>query len=183
MADVLSALGVQFDAQTERHIKCPFPAHHWATGKTPSLKVYVKRNRFICFGCGAKGSSIDFTMHLMSLDIEAATKLLAEKFGIAGDAASTRMDYVHKLSRKIEAGCETDINKSLAKEVEDKVIELLNAARKRLREDPNTIPSDIRMLEAYADFTFTEFDDNKAEWDKASLFDWAERNEKALAKI
>lgn len=40
-----------------RNIICPFHEE-----KTPSLKIYPKKNFFICFGCGARGSPITFVM-------------------------------------------------------------------------------------------------------------------------
>lgn len=40
-----------------KNIKCPFHED-----KSPSLKIYTKTNRFVCFGCGARGSPIDFVM-------------------------------------------------------------------------------------------------------------------------
>lgn len=40
-----------------RNIPCPFHED-----KSPSLKVYLKTNTFVCFGCNARGSPIDFVM-------------------------------------------------------------------------------------------------------------------------
>lgn len=40
-----------------RNIKCPFHED-----RSPSLKVYTKNNHFVCFGCNARGSPIDFVM-------------------------------------------------------------------------------------------------------------------------
>jgi hypothetical protein len=40
-----------------KNIICPFHKD-----KTSSFKVYVKNNRFVCFGCNKRGSPIDFIM-------------------------------------------------------------------------------------------------------------------------
>lgn len=59
-------------------VACPFHAE-----KTPSLKVYAQPGRgYCCFGCGSKGSVIDFVMNLLNLPFTAATVRLAADFGI-----------------------------------------------------------------------------------------------------
>lgn len=40
-----------------KNFKCPFHED-----RSPSFKVYTKKNMFVCFGCGARGSPIDFVM-------------------------------------------------------------------------------------------------------------------------
>lgn len=49
---------------------------------TPSFTVQPERNFFHCFGCGAHGSVIDFTMQYFSLSALDAARKLAEDFGI-----------------------------------------------------------------------------------------------------
>jgi hypothetical protein len=44
-------------ANFNRNILCPFHED-----KSPSLKVYLKTNTFVCFSCNARGSPIDFVM-------------------------------------------------------------------------------------------------------------------------
>jgi len=56
---------------------CPFH-----TEKDPSFTVQPDRNIFYCFGCGARGSVIDFVMQLFSLSPLDAARKLAEDFGI-----------------------------------------------------------------------------------------------------
>lgn len=54
-----------------RNIKCPFHAD-----KSPSFKIYPKSNKFICFGCGVRGSPIDFIMKLKGYDFKEAIAFL-----------------------------------------------------------------------------------------------------------
>jgi DNA primase len=55
---------------------CPF--HH---EKTPSFKVDRETQRFICFGCGAKGDVIDFLAAIENLDRVASLKRARELAG------------------------------------------------------------------------------------------------------
>ena len=52
--------------------KCPF--HEDATA---SLKIYIKSNRFICFGCNAQGSPIDMVMRFEGCDFKEAVNKIA----------------------------------------------------------------------------------------------------------
>lgn len=56
---------------------CPF---HQET--SPSFTVQPDRNTFYCFGCGARGTVIDFVMQLFQLSPLDAARKLAEDFGI-----------------------------------------------------------------------------------------------------
>jgi hypothetical protein len=51
----------------KRNIKCPFHKD-----KSPSLKVYTDNNKFVCFGCGARGSPIDFVMQYKNCSFKEA---------------------------------------------------------------------------------------------------------------
>ncbi len=59
--------------------KCLCPFH---SEKTPSCQVYTDSQSFYCFGCGAGGDVITFTMKSENLDYIEAVKYLAEKAGI-----------------------------------------------------------------------------------------------------
>lgn len=59
--------------------KCLCPFH---SEKTPSCVVYPDNGSFYCFGCGAGGDVITFTMKIENLDYIEAIKYLAEKSGI-----------------------------------------------------------------------------------------------------
>jgi hypothetical protein len=62
-------LGVR---EFRRNIKCPFHDE-----KTPSLKIYVNRNFFVCFGCDARGSPVDFVMKYKNCDFKEAVEVLS----------------------------------------------------------------------------------------------------------
>jgi len=66
---VSSLLGVK---NPKKMIRCPFHED-----RTPSLKLYPKKNRFICFGCNMCGSAIDFVMAFKRLDFKEAVEFLS----------------------------------------------------------------------------------------------------------
>ncbi|MGZ5429487.1 MAG: CHC2 zinc finger domain-containing protein, partial [Thermoanaerobaculia bacterium] len=57
--------------------RCPFPPHE---DSTPSLSINEEKNFFRCFGCGAAGTSIDWTMREKGLKFRPAVELLLEEF-------------------------------------------------------------------------------------------------------
>ena len=57
---------------------CPFHSE-----KTPSFHVYLANQSFYCFGCGASGDVITFTMKMENLDYMSAVRLLASRSGIS----------------------------------------------------------------------------------------------------
>ena len=56
---------------------CPFHSE-----KTPSFTVYPADNSFYCFGCGAGGDQISFTMKIEHLDYPDAIEFLAKRAGV-----------------------------------------------------------------------------------------------------
>ena len=54
---------------------CPFHSE-----RTPSFTVF--QDNFHCFGCGAGGDVITFTMRIENLDYRGAIELLAQRAGI-----------------------------------------------------------------------------------------------------
>lgn len=56
---------------------CPFHNE-----KTPSFHVREEEGRYHCFGCGATGDAITFTMETQGLDFPEAVKDLAERSGV-----------------------------------------------------------------------------------------------------
>ena len=56
---------------------CPFPSE-----KTPSCTIFTDTQSFYCFGCGAGGDVITFTMKIENLDFSEAVKLLAQRSGM-----------------------------------------------------------------------------------------------------
>ena len=60
---------------TELKAHCPFPDHE---DKTPSFFVNTAKQVFNCFGCGRKGSVIDFACHYKYLSTAEAIKELSQ---------------------------------------------------------------------------------------------------------
>lgn len=61
---------------------CPFPDHNEKTG---SFTVFINTNKYKCFGCGEKGTIIDFVMNMEKLkqeDIKEVCELIGENVGI-----------------------------------------------------------------------------------------------------
>ncbi len=56
---------------------CPFHNE-----KTPSFTVYPEDNSFHCFGCGAGGDAITFTMRIQNLTFPEAVRYLASRSGM-----------------------------------------------------------------------------------------------------
>ena len=56
---------------------CPFHSE-----KSPSFTVYPANNSFYCFGCGAGGDQISFTMRMEHLDYPDAVQFLAKRAGV-----------------------------------------------------------------------------------------------------
>ncbi len=62
-----------------RNYVCSCPFH---SEKTPSCTVFTETQSFYCFGCGAGGDVITFTMKVENLDFSEAVKHLAQRSGI-----------------------------------------------------------------------------------------------------
>lgn len=64
----------EFGGSYSQHanLRCPFHED-----RSPSLKLYLKDNRFHCFGCGASGSPIDFVMKIRNCDFREAVETLS----------------------------------------------------------------------------------------------------------
>ena len=65
--------------RTGRDYVCLCPFHN---EKTPSCHVHPDKEYFHCFGCGAGGYVITFTMRYNNLDYWEAVKLLADRGGV-----------------------------------------------------------------------------------------------------
>lgn len=55
-----------------RNVPCPFHKD-----KSPSLRAYEDNNFFICFGCGARGSPVDFVMQYKNCSFKEAVLYLS----------------------------------------------------------------------------------------------------------
>lgn len=77
------------------YIHCPFHSGD----NQGSLKVYDGQGGFCCFGCGAKGSVIDFVMKLNSISFLAACERLNDDFNL-GIPFGRKMTRRERESRK-----------------------------------------------------------------------------------
>ena len=74
---------------------CPFHGE-----KTPSFNIYTENGSFYCFGCGAGGDVITFTMKIENLDYVEAVKFLAQRAGMEMPE-NTYDDSLSKLRMRI----------------------------------------------------------------------------------
>lgn len=81
---------------------CPFHGE-----KTPSFKVYDRQ--FCCFGCGKKGSVIDFVMELFGLGFQDALKRLDTDFSLGfTDAPVDRSAVMERRRNRLRAEAAKD---------------------------------------------------------------------------
>lgn len=57
-------------------VRCPFPDHR---DSNPSFSIYRKQNRWICYGCGRQGGSIDLVKEVLGTSFIEAKRWLSEK--------------------------------------------------------------------------------------------------------
>jgi len=79
---------------------CPFHSE-----KTPSCHIYTDSSSFYCFGCGAGGDIITFTMLTENLDYISAVRLLADRSGYAmpdegGNEALVKRSRLYEMNRE-----------------------------------------------------------------------------------
>ena len=77
---VADRLGLEFKG---KNAKCFNSERHSRGDKSPSLGLDLKTNRFKCFACDVKGSTIDLIMQTQGLDFKQSCEWLANAFGIA----------------------------------------------------------------------------------------------------
>ncbi|MBR5808845.1 MAG: hypothetical protein IKY39_01890 [Clostridia bacterium] len=95
MTDICRQYG--FRINSSGFVVCPFH-----TEKTASLKIYPGGRGWCCFGCGAKGSVIDFVELLFGVGFAEAIKIIDRDFGL-GLTTNKKSDYRQRemLRRKI----------------------------------------------------------------------------------
>lgn len=76
--------------------KCPFHSEN-----TPSFTVFTDTQSFYCFGCGAGGDIVTFTMKAENLDFIDAVRFLAEKSGLAMPVQSEKQSQNAKKRTRI----------------------------------------------------------------------------------
>jgi DNA primase len=86
---------------------CPFHSE-----KTPSFFIDESDRFFYCFGCGAKGDSIEFVRKKLSLSFSEATEWICEKFKIPIKYTSDRNQSNLRLYKLLE-DCENLLNRAL----------------------------------------------------------------------
>jgi DNA primase len=96
---ILDRYGVKTrGAGSKRMALCPFHAD-----TKPSCSIHLERKVFYCFGCGAKGSILDFVAMMENLSIRDAAERIEDLRRLRGDrsvpqASRTRRDFQ-------ESGC------------------------------------------------------------------------------
>ena len=72
-------------AGAKRMAQCPFHPD-----RRPSCSIHLERKVFYCFGCGAKGSVLDFVAQIENVSIHEAAERIEEMCRIRHDEAVTR---------------------------------------------------------------------------------------------
>ena len=72
-------------AGSKRMALCPFHPD-----RRPSCSIHLERKVFYCFGCGAKGSVLDFVAQIENVSIHEATERIEEMCRIRHDEAVSR---------------------------------------------------------------------------------------------
>lgn len=81
-----------------RNFVCSCPFH---SEKTPSCTIFTDTQSFYCFGCGAGGDVITFTMKVENLDFTEAVKLLAQRSGLEVPQDNSRDSQLAKRKTRI----------------------------------------------------------------------------------
>ncbi len=81
-----------------RNFVCSCPFH---SEKTPSCTIFTDTQSFYCFGCGAGGDVITFTMKVENLDFTEAVKLLAQRSGLEVPQENSRDSQLAKRKTRI----------------------------------------------------------------------------------
>ncbi|MBR6623068.1 MAG: DNA primase [Ruminococcus sp.] len=81
-----------------RNFVCSCPFH---SEKTPSCTIFTDTQSFYCFGCGAGGDVITFTMKAENLDFTEAVKLLAQRSGLEVPQENSRDSQFAKRKTRI----------------------------------------------------------------------------------
>lgn len=76
---------------------CPFHSE-----KTPSCTIYTDTQSFYCYGCGAGGDVITFTMRIENLDFREAVNFLAARVGMTVPQDKKNDEFAHRKTRIYE---------------------------------------------------------------------------------
>jgi phage/plasmid primase-like uncharacterized protein len=118
-ADIVEIVGRYVSLKRRGHEfwgLCPFHGE-----RTPSFKVDQDRQRFICFGCNARGDALDFLARIEGLSLVEAIRRLRE---LAGD----RMEPVRPAAEaEVEAKREEEVRKFWARRIWAKSAPIVDA--------------------------------------------------------
>src|SRR5271169_4749459 len=103
---------------------CPFHGE-----KTPSFTVY--HDHFHCYGCGAHGDAIGFTMRCEGLDFGEAVERLAAEAGMDGAEQLSREEWQRRERAAAEARRRTEAAREAAQSAAD--ADAIAYVRRRLR--------------------------------------------------
>jgi DNA primase len=67
--------------------------------RTPSLTLYLKNNRFFCFGCGASGDVVSFVMQMENIDFAPALQVIKKIYDL--DTTSHHQPAEQRSKREI----------------------------------------------------------------------------------
>ena len=99
--DIVAAFSmyVNLKRRGRTHVcNCPFHSE-----KTPSCTVYPDTQSFYCFGCGAGGDVISFTMRMENLPYREAVRLLAQRCGMEMPAENPEAErFARRRTRILE---------------------------------------------------------------------------------
>ena len=109
--------------RTGRDYVCLCPFHN---EKTPSCHIHPDKEYFHCFGCGAGGDVITFTMKYNNLDYWEAVKLLAERGGVPLLTSEEEI----QLAEKMSSGNEKDAKKARKRLAEANLRLVVSIAKK-----------------------------------------------------
>lgn len=87
IVDIIKEYGIKLEqkqtGQFTHRIYCPFHKNkEGRTERTPSMFIAENTNSFFCFGCGGKGSTIDFVRLIEGCPATVALIKLAKKAGV-----------------------------------------------------------------------------------------------------
>jgi len=125
------------------YICCPFHAE-----KTASLKLYDDEGGFCCFGCGARGSVIDFVMKLFDIGFRQAILRLDMDFSL--NLTGARPDHTARSRILEERRREQERRRNLEAEIRALSAEHLRLHQNMMRRRPSGPEEDFDPLYAEA---------------------------------
>lgn len=110
IVDAVQRAGIEL-----KHNKACCPFH---TEKTPSFSVHPAKNIFKCFGCGAGGDVIGFTMQFYNVDYMSALKKLNTDFNLGFSFEYRKKDTPEDAQERIRDAIDRTIHRIYAERFE-----------------------------------------------------------------